>query len=131
MKTKIPILLLSIVMKACLQNETHSGDTKTKQEPARLLVKITYPADELSQKSFVYDNSGRLIKFNSISDTVYYSYTKGLINRKWIDANGQTIAEQAFVLGADRRIVSSTYSESTIGKVYETAYQYSADGYIW
>src|SRR6218665_2230858 len=110
MKTKIAIFLLCIGLKACIKNEKPVNDTKTLlQEEStgniKPLVSITYPEDELSRKNFVYDASENLIKFNSISDTAYYTYTKGLIHRKWVNNEGKTISEQDYSLHKDGRII--------------------------
>jgi hypothetical protein len=135
MKTKIAILLLSIVLKACMKGEKHAAETKIEHkglssELIKPLVKITYPEDELSQKNFVYDASGNLIKFNSISDTAYYTYTKDHIHRKWTDSNGATISEQDFSLDKEGRIIASTFTETAIGKIYENTYAYNTDGFL-
>ncbi|RFS17176.1 DUF4595 domain-containing protein [Emticicia sp. C21] len=135
MKTKIAILLLSIVLKACIKNEKVSADKKveaqeTTSEILKPLTKITYPEDELAQKNFVYDATGNLIKFNSISDTAFYTFTKDLIKRKWVNDKGAVISEQAYALDKNGRIVASTYTESAIGKIYETTYTYNAQGFL-
>ncbi|WP_165372205.1 DUF4595 domain-containing protein [Emticicia agri] len=135
MKTKIAILFLSITLKACMTNEKSEATTKValqKESPeiAKHLVKITYPEDELSQKNFVYDASGNLIKFNSISDTAFYTYSKDHIHRKWIDAKGATISEQDFSLDKQGRIIASTFTETAIGKIYESSYAYNAEGFL-
>ncbi|HEY1054689.1 hypothetical protein [Emticicia fontis] len=135
MKTKIAILLLSIMLKACMTNEkpmaeTNVGQQKAPIEATRPLVKITYPEDELSQKNFLYDTSGNLVKFNSISDTAYYTYSKDSIYRKWVNDKGETISEQNFSLGKDGRIMAATFTETAIGKIYETTYAYDANDFL-
>lgn len=135
MKTKIAILLLSVVLKACVKNEKLSADTKAESQKVsseilKPLVKITYPEDELSQKNFIYDATGNLIKFNSISDTAFYTFTKDLIERKWVNDKGEVISEQAYTLDKNGRIAASTYSESAIGKIYETTYAYDTEGFL-
>ncbi|MBA4853910.1 hypothetical protein [Emticicia sp. BO119] len=134
MKTKIVILLLSLLLKACIKNEKPVAEAakhnELSSESIKPLIKITYPEDELSQKSFVYDASGNLIKFNSISDTAYYTYTKDHIHRKWVDTKGAPISEQEFSLDKDGRIIASTFTETAIGKIYETAYAYNAEGFL-
>lgn len=135
MKTKIAILLLSVVLKACIKNEKLSADTKvesqkTTSEILKPLAKITYPEDELSQKNFIYDATGNLVKFNSISDTAFYTFTKDLIERKWVNDKGEVISEQAYTLDKNGRIAASTYAESAIGQIYETTYTYDTEGFL-
>jgi hypothetical protein len=135
MKTKITILLLSLALKACLQSEKLPADIKVESQKAaseilKPLTKITYPDDELSQKNFIYDASGNLIKFNSISDTVFYTYTKDLMERKWINDKGEIISEQVYNLDKIGRIAASTYTESAIGKIYQTTYAYNEEGFL-
>ena len=135
MKTKIAILLLSAMLKACMKNEESATEKKVEQpqvsaEKMKTLASISYPEDGLSRKNFVYDSSGNLIKFNSISDTAYYTYSKDLIHRKWVNNTGETISEQTFTLDKNGKIVASTFTESTIGKIYETTYAYNSDGFL-
>lgn len=135
MKTKIAILLLSITLKACITKEKPDTETKGEQQKASIgtaktLVKITYPEDELSQKNFIYDATGNLVRFNSISDTAYYTYSKDTIYRKWVNEKGKTIAEQNFTLGTNGRIIAATFTETAIGKIYETTYAYDANDFL-